>query len=462
MKATTLGNLAKIVGGKLVSGNPNLTVTFINHGRYKHIRRHHIYVYSKASKWEKQLQALKRTPPRAMILPKNIHAPGLKIPTIRVANAMKAIWRIGLWNWSQLKHKLKVIGVTGSAGKSTTTSMLSSILKQNYRFVETTNNLNTAFYLPGYLSRLEPKHQILLLEMGMNSLGNIKRQCNIVRPHIGVVTNVGEAHAGSLGGLDYVVRAKQEMVNGIRPGGVLFINADDQRSRKLNLSRFRGKIKRFAINQKADLRATNIAYTSKGMAFHVITEGKKLPVSIPTFGTHNVYNALAAIGIARSLGIPFKSIQKGLARFQAPKMRLQFLSTKKGRLLINDAWNANPTAMKAGLDVLKNVGKKKHTVAVLGDMLELGKLSSAAHQSVGRYIAKLGIDQLVTIGPKARMIANTAIKYGMNRKKVFSFASHDQAVAHLLRTTTARSLIYFKASRKLHLEKIVSRLRKYG
>ncbi|WP_044639801.1 UDP-N-acetylmuramoyl-tripeptide--D-alanyl-D-alanine ligase [Risungbinella massiliensis] len=460
MKATTLGTLTKIVGGKLESGNPNTLVTFINHGKYKHLRPHHIYIYSKSSKWENQIKALRLTRPKALILPIGVSSFGLRIPIIRVQNTMGAVWRIGLWNWNQFKHQLRVIGITGSAGKSTTTAMVSSILRSHYRIVQTAGNLNTASYLPGYLSRIENQHNLLLLEMGMNSLNNIKRQCNIVRPHIGVVTNVGEAHAGNLGGLDYVVKAKQEMVDGVRPGGVLLLNADDLRSRKLSVAKFNGKLLRFGIDQPAEIRATNVTYHNSGMNFKVIAEGQQHIIFIPTFGKHNVYNALAAIGVARAMGIPYPSIQKGLARFETPKMRLQFLSTPKGRILINDAWNA--TAMKAGLEVLKNVSKGRTTVAVLGDMLELGKLSPIAHQSVGKYIAKLGVNQLVTIGPNARIIASTAIQNGMPRNRVFSYSSHEQVVTHLLRTTTPRSLIYFKASRKLHLEKIVSQIRKFG
>lgn len=462
MKATTLGTLAKIVGGKLESGSPNTLVTYVNHGKYKHLRPHHIYVYSKSSKWENQIKALRQIRPKALILPIGVSSIGLRVPVIRVQNTMDAVWRIGLWNWQQFKDQLRVIGITGSAGKSTTTAMVSSILRSHYRLVQTAGNLNTVSYLPGYLSRLENQHNALLLEMGMNSLNNIKRQCNIVRPQIGVVTNVGEAHAGNLGGLDYVVKAKQELVDGVKVGGVLLLNADDHRSSKLSVAKFRGKLLRFGINQPADIRATNVSYNNKGMIFKVLVKGQQHHFFIPTFGKHNVYNALAAIGATCAMGIPFSSIQKGLAHFKIPKMRLQFLSTPKGRMLINDAWNANPTAMKAGLEVLKNVGKGRHSIAVLGDMLELGKLSPIAHQTVGKYVAKLGVNQLVTIGPNARIIASTAIQYGIPRKRVFSYSSHDQVATHLLKTTTSNSLIYFKASRKLHLEKIVSRMRKFG
>lgn len=320
-------------------------------------------------------------------------------------------------------------------------------------------NVNTFSFLPNYLIRLNNQHNLLLLEIGMKSLNNIRRQCNIVKPHIGVVTNVGEAHAGSLGGLSRVVKAKQELVDGIRTGGVLYINADDERSKHLNLKRSKAKIQTFGLGKNAHIRGDNIKYSAKGIHFDVHVNSKKGTIFIPTYGRHNVYNALAAIGIATSMGVSLPSIQRGLARFQTPKMRLQVLSGKTGRTLINDAWNANPTAMKAGLSVLKQIAYKRPKVAVLGDMLELGAISNKSHASIGQYVAKLSIDQLLTIGKLGRKIAESAIKNGMNPNKVFSFYRHAPLISHIRNKVSSNAVVYFKASRKLHLEKVVQSLR---
>lgn len=458
MKSVTLEKLAYITEGRLLSGNRLSWINAVNFGKYKYLRPHQVYFYTRKTKWPTQLAAIQQIKPIAVVLPAHLSSQGIPatIGIIRVKDAYSAYWKVAKWNWSQ--YPTRVIGITGSAGKSTTTEMLSSILKYRWPMVKTEGNLNTFSFLPNYLTRLQSKHKLLLLEMGMKSLNNISRQCKMVRPEIGIVTNVGEAHVGNLGDLDVVVRAKQEMVDGIRPGGTLLLNADDIRSRKLNISNFRGKLITFGIKNHADIQASHIQYTNKGMSFDVSVNGKKVSFFIPIFGTHNVYNALAAIGAAKTFGASIEEMKKGLATFRPPKMRLQLIRSRSGRLLINDAWNANPTAMAAGLTVLKNIATKKYAIAILGDMLELGHLSKSAHETIGKYVAKLGIDQLVTIGNNGKIIAKSAIKNGMNKQNVFSYSTHNQVVDHISRTPRD-SIIYFKASRKLHLEKIVERLK---
>jgi UDP-N-acetylmuramoyl-tripeptide--D-alanyl-D-alanine ligase len=293
----------------------------------------------------------------------------------------------------------------------------------------------------------------------MKSLNNIKRQCKVVKPHIGAVTNVGEAHAGSLGGLSKVVKAKQELVDGVRAGGVLYINADDERSKQLNLTRSKATIRTFGLSSTADIRGENLQYSPRGITFDATVKGKRTNFYIPTYGKHNVYNALAAIGITTSMGISIENIKKGLARFQTPKMRLQVLHSRSGRTLINDAWNANPTAMRAGLSVLHQIANERPQIAVLGDMLELGRISNQSHASIGQYVKKLNINQLITIGHQGRKIADSAIKSGMNPKKVFCFYQHASLINHLRNRVPKNAVIYFKASRKLHLEKVVQSLR---
>lgn len=459
MKTITLGKLAQIIGGKIHSGNHQMLVQSVNHGKPKYLESDQVYFYKQSIKHEKQIAAIRRARPKAIVIPYQV-SPKL-FPTscalIRVQDSSKAFCQLALWNWRVLHPP--AIGITGSAGKSTTTAMVASILKRRWPLVQTRGNLNTFRFLFSYLARLKPHHRVLLLEMGMKSLNNIARQCKIVRPHIGAVTNVGEAHVGSLGNLDIVVKAKQEMVDGVRAGGTLFLNADDARSQKLNTRRFRGRVRTFGIKNRADIQGSHVRYTKKGMAFDARFNGKTYSFFIPTYGIHNVYNALVAIGIAHQFGASISDIQKGLANAQLPKMRLQFLSGRSGRLLINDAWNANPTAMIAGLSVLKNISKNRPTIAVLGDMLELGHLTYSSHQKVGRFVARIRPNQLVTVGNKGKIIAQTAIQAGMDPARVFNYSSIESVTRHLLHRTPSRSIIYFKASRKLHLEKVVKQLR---
>jgi len=459
MKSISLQQLIAIIGGKRASGHDNPLVTSVNFGKTKSLHAKQVYFYTRQTDWSKQLAAIQRAKPIAVVLPPHISTKGIplsQVAVIRVPDAFKAYWKIALWNFKQCP--VKVMGITGSSGKTTTTEMVASILKQRYALVKTENNLNTFSFLPNYLSALNPKHQLLILEMGMKSLNNILRQCKIVHPHWGAVTNVGEAHAGSLGGLDLVVKAKQELVDGIRPGGTLFINADDERSKKLSLKQFKGKIYHFGINKNAFIKASETRFAKGGMRFKASIGKRTFPVFIPTYGIHNVYNALAAIGLAWSAGATIPEIQKGLSSFRTPKMRLQIISGKQGALLINDAWNANPTSMIAGLSVLKEIAPQRPKIAVLGDMMELGTYTRRAHQLVGQHAAKIGLHQLVTIGKYGKWIAQSAIRSGMKPNQVFTFATRDQALRHLI-SQRKNAVIYFKASRKLHLEKLIDQLK---
>ncbi|SFJ51119.1 UDP-N-acetylmuramoyl-tripeptide--D-alanyl-D-alanine ligase [Thermoflavimicrobium dichotomicum] len=461
MKAITLGKLAQIIEGQILSGRRTLLVHSVNFAKPKRLKKEQVYFYSKKVNWSRQLKAIRQIKPLAVVLPLEASASSIPhgIGIIKVRDPFAAYWKLAHWNWRQ--HAVKVIGITGSAGKSTTTAMVSSILRSRWSMVKTEGNLNTFTFLPDYLIQLKPHHKLLLLEMGMKSLNNIKKQCLIVKPHIGVVTNVGEAHVGSLGNLDIVVKAKQEIIDGMRSGGILFLNADDQRSRKLNVQNFMGQVRTFGIQHRAHIQGTNVRFAKNGMKFEALIKGKRYPFFIPTFGIHNVYNALAAIGVARAMGMSIGEIQKGLAQFRTPKMRLQLLRSQSNRLIINDAWNANPTAMIAGLQVLRHLTRQRPAVAVLGDMLELGRLTYPSHKRVGKYASQLKLEQLITIGKNARIIAKTAIANGMDKNKVKICSSHGEVVRHLLRAPK-NAIIYFKGSRKLHLEKIVKRLKNHA
>ncbi|WP_054949700.1 UDP-N-acetylmuramoyl-tripeptide--D-alanyl-D-alanine ligase [Numidum massiliense] len=442
----------------MIRGDENRTVSVVNYGKPKYISRRQVYFFGKKTAVDQQLAAVRQAVPVAVVVPS--HYSRLAFPkecaVIETKDPYLAFWRLGLWNFRQIP--VKVAAVTGSAGKSTTIAMIASVLKKKYRIVATTNNLNTVSFLPTYLCRLSPGHNVLLLEMGMKSLNNIARQCRVVRPQFGAVTNVGEAHFGSLGGSQNILRAKQELVDGMRAGGVLFLNADDARSRQLRIERTEARVFRFGMHRSAHIVASNVRYASNGMTFQVSFNNKPYAFSIPVFGVHNVYNALAAIGMCYTMGIDPALIQRGLAEYKQPSMRLQFVRGKKGTLLINDAWNANPTAMIAGLQVLTAVAKKRYSIAVLGDMLELGSYSHRAHERVGEYIANHPVDQLVTVGSKAKEIAGTAIAKGYSKQKVANFSTRDSAL-HYLKNAPPNSIIYFKASRKWHFEKLVKALK---
>lgn len=452
----TLAKLAQIIGGRIVRGNPNALVKHAIHGKISSVHPGVVFFLNTSGDISKQLNGLRKKKSAAVVASREwIQRVPSHHPVISVSDATHAAYRLARWLRSQ--SKAVFIGVTGSSGKTTTKEMIASIAMQKYRTLKSRANNNLFAYIPTNLLPLNPAHQVVVLEMGMASLGNIRKQCLYAKPSIGVITNIREAHVGSLGNsLKNVVKAKRELIEGIRPRGVVILNADDPVSQKLSLKQFRGKVITYGIQRPATFRASQIRFEKNGMSFKVVGH----TFFIPIWGMHNVYNALAAIAVGRQLGIPVTAIKKGLRSFQPPSMRLQQLRGIKGLILINDAYNANPSSMIAGLHVLKQLGKNAPTVAVLGDMAELGAYSIQGHRRVGRVVAKqIKPHFLITIGSRAVEIAHSAALNGMSRQRIRSFTSQEKAYTFIRKVVPSGAILYFKASRSARLEKLVKKLK---
>ncbi|MFD1426239.1 UDP-N-acetylmuramoyl-tripeptide--D-alanyl-D-alanine ligase [Kroppenstedtia sanguinis] len=449
-----LGRLASLIGGRLLRGTPKTPVKHAVSGT-RHLREGVVWFCKPQKNTEKQLRSLRSKKSAGVVVPRGWSK---RIPSshavIEVSDPQKALWK--LVHWQRAQSRALFIGITGSAGKTTTKEMLASILSTQYKVLKSVANNNLHSLMPGNLTLLHPQHQIVILEMGMAGFGNIRKQCQIAKPSLGIVTNVGEAHVGKLGdSLANVARAKQELIDGLAPKGTLILNADDAGSKRLSTRRFRGKVITLGIQNPATLQATRVKYTKNGMSFYI----GKVPYQIPVWGQHNIYNALAAIAVAKQLKVPTSKIQKGLQSFPAPRMRLQRIKGIKNWLLINDCYNANPSAMVAGLKVLMQVSGKKQSVAVLGDMHSLGKLSLQSHRQVGKFVAQINPSTLITVGTQARQIAKGASLAGY-KGKIRSLPNQPETVAHYLRKNIPTgSVLYFKASRKTALEKTVNKIR---
>ncbi|MDR6224305.1 UDP-N-acetylmuramoyl-tripeptide--D-alanyl-D-alanine ligase [Desmospora profundinema] len=456
MFQTNLGDLSRLIEGRLLRGRPKTVVRHAAFGYTKSLRTGVVFFFHPQRSAAQQLNALRQKSSSGVIVPPSLASRVPRHhPVIVVKNPLRAIWRV-----TQRQRKLsraQFIGVTGSSGKTTTKEMLASILSRQAPTLKSHSNNNLFASMPSNLIPLNGSHRYAVLEMGMASLGNIRNQCSVAKPSIGVVTQVKEAHVGSLGSsLNNVVRAKQELVDGVKPGGLLVLNADDPGSRRLSLARFRGKVITIGIKNQATLRASRIHVHRNGTNFRVGNRHYQIPI----WGRHNVYNALAAIAVARHLKVPPSKIAEGLRRFSPPYMRLQPVRGKKKTLLINDAYNANPTSMIAGLRVLKQVGKGSRTFAVLGDMHELGSHSQSGHARVGKIVARLKPDHLITVGPRAATIARQAVAKGYPRHRAASFPLQLAPVrSYIVKRMTPGSVLYFKASRKVSMENLVRALR---
>ncbi len=370
---------------------------------------------------------------------------------IGVDDPLKALQDLASYVRSQFQ--IPVIAITGSNGKTTTKDMVAAVLSMSGKILKSMGNFNNEIGMPLSLLGLNSEHRAVVLEMGMRGLGQIDFLCKIARPTVGVITNIGVSHFELLGSLENISRAKGELLTHIPRDGFAVLNKDDPRCCKLR-SLCKGEAFYFGIKRPADFRARKIKTLVDGsMEFTVDAGGKSKRMLIPVPGEHNIYNALAAIGVGYNLGLGLDEISEGLSKTVLSGMRLEIKISKNGVVLINDSYNANPSSMKASLKVLKNYpGKRK--IAVLGDMLELGKLTARSHREVGKEAAELELDYLITLGPFARYIAEGARECGLSRERVFAFEDQKGTIHFLRNLLSEGDVVLIKASRGMNIDNL--------
>lgn len=360
------------------------------------------------------------------------------------------------------RKRMPVIGITGSSGKSTTKEMLASILSQRWRILKSHGNNNAPNHIRKLLQGLKPYHKACVLEFGASRPGMIARHCRIKQPTVGIITLLGTAHIGKFGGLSKLISSKSELIRGMDPKGLLILNRDDPRTPLLDKGRFRGRIVYFGVKKDCDYRGRSISYARKGMRFSVRIAGTNERFFVPIYGTHNVYNALAAIAAARSLGFSVAHIRRGLARYYRMRSRLRVSKGINGITVIDDSYSAIPEAVKAAIDVLAKLKRGRPAVAVLGGMADLGSSSARIHRRIGHYIADKDIDRLITVGDTAKRIRAAAIDRGMPQKKTRHFDSLGRAVVGIRGAVPQDSVVLLKASHKYGFSALVWMLRHRG
>lgn len=353
-----------------------------------------------------------------------------------------------------------VVGITGSSGKTTTKELVAAVLQAQYNVLKNEGNLNTEIGLPLTVVGALPEHEWLVLEMGMSSLGEIKLLTEIASPDIAVITNVGEAHIELLGGKQNIAIAKAEILEGMTTGGVAILNGDDVFILS-QASKAPAEIIYFGIGpnqeQAKRLYVTDLQNTGDRLEFTVNWKGEQAQVLFPWPGSHNVYNIAAALAVGIAANIPLREAIDGLTNYVPASSRLN-LKQIAGYMVIDDTYNANPTSMLMGLQVLLDYPHARRRVAVLGDMLELGEMAGTAHRELGATVAKSGIDELITVGTLSRGIASGAIEAGFTQDRVHSFASNQAAADYLRKTQRPEQLVLVKGSRGMRMEEIVAAL----
>lgn len=351
------------------------------------------------------------------------------------------------------KFSMPVIGITGSNGKTTTKEMLAAILRQKGPVLKNEGNLNNHIGVPLILMKMNSSHRTAVIEMGMSGIGEIALLARLALPDIGVITNIGPAHLEFLGSIDAVAQAKGELLENMKQDGIAVLNADDRYFERLK-NRYSGRVVSFGIENKADVMASNILQQKDATDLSICTSDGCVQVRLRILGRHNIYNALAAAAAAMCVGMPLESVKFGLEGFSPVSMRSELMEIK-GRLVIEDCYNANPRSMEAAIETLVSLRPGRLTIAVLGDMLELGPTGPEAHKEIGRTVARHGVDLLITIGALAHLIAEGAVEAGMSVQRVIKAGSISEA-ARLLRERSRRGdAILIKGSRGMRMERIL-------
>jgi UDP-N-acetylmuramoyl-tripeptide--D-alanyl-D-alanine ligase len=391
------------------------------------------------------------------VISKNTRFPESPFAVIQVNDTLKALQTLA--HTLLEKNPVPVVGITGSTGKTTTKEFAAFLLSERYQILKSEGNYNNHLGLPLSILNLQPGHELAVLEYGMSSPGEIKALTNIAPPDVAVITNVHPVHMEFFESLDQIALAKQEILDGIRPGGTAVLNNDDPLIRKMNTEKT-GKVVRFGINKNNDVKALNIHLQGwEKIDFDLAYAGQYHPASIPFFNRGYLYNFLAAAAVSFEFSISPEAVVSRGAQLSPFDMRGCVLFPGRDIKLVDDSYNSNPAALDEALKSLAVLPGKRR-IAVLGDMLELGEKTGHYHLHAGQTAAKLGIDILVTAGKLAALIAKGARRAGLPGHRIYSFTDSSEAAHKFPSLVKPGDVILVKGSRGIRMEKIVHELKR--
>ena len=464
MKEIYASDVVKICNGEIICGNENEVLeNFINDTR--EIKEGYVYVGFKGEHndgnlfYEKALE----NGAKVCILQKDSMKDKLNVDEIKkkysnrviilVEDTIKAIQRIA--EYKRSLYDIPVVGITGSVGKTSTKDIISSVMAKKYNVLKTLGNFNSQIGLPLTVLRLKENNDAMVVEMGMNALGEIHNLTKVAKPTVAVITNVGTAHIGNLGSRENILKAKLEILDSLQDGGTLVINNDNDMLYQWNKENKNKKFKviTFGIENKSDIMPYDIISSENGSTYKIDIDGKTYNVNVTVGGNHFVLNSLCAITIGRLFNIDMQDILVGIAGCELTKRRMQVEKNQKCVTIINDCYNANYDSMKAAIEYLGKINASKK-IAVLGDMLELGEFSKGLHEKVGEEVAKNNVDILITVGSLAKDIAKKAIEKGMQEKDIYTCDNNNEAIELIRQKANKGDAVLLKASNGLNFQEI--------
>lgn len=352
-----------------------------------------------------------------------------------------------------------VVGITGSTGKTSVKDFTAAVLSKRYRVAASPRSFNTEIGVPMTLLNAAPDVEAIVVEMGSRGPGHIARLCQLARPAIGAVTNVGTAHMQMFRSVDAVADAKAELVEALPEDGVAVLNADDPVVTGFD-RRTRARTLRFGTAAGADVRGEDLSLDRTGRAsFTLRTAAGSERVELAVPGEHMAWNALAAAAVGVALELTAGECAAGLKEARVSAWRMEVFEGRHGLTVVNDAYNANPTSMAAALKTARWIAADRRCIAVLGAMAELGEISAVEHERAGQLVARLGIERLVVVGPEARLIGVGAAREGVEPDRVIHCQTVDEAIEAVRNWSRPGDVVLVKGSRVAGLERLAEALR---
>ncbi|MEZ5185889.1 MAG: UDP-N-acetylmuramoyl-tripeptide--D-alanyl-D-alanine ligase [Candidatus Nanopelagicales bacterium] len=378
-------------------------------------------------------------------------------PHILVDDTVKAAGRLARAVIDNCPH-LQVIALTGSSGKTSTKDLVRVVLSGFGNTVAPAGSFNNELGLPRTVFDVTARTRYLVVEMGARGKGHVEYLCGIAPPDVAVVLNVGQAHLGEFGSREAIAEAKSEIVAALRPGGVAVLNADDERVMGMS-AQAPGEVVTFGQSTAADVRITGLELDAGRPVVTLTYEGRTCRIRPELYGEHQAFNVAAAVATAVALDLDFETAAASLEGVRLDsRWRMEVCETPDGATIINDAYNANPESMAAGLRALAAMGRGRRTWAVLGEMRELGPTAVAEHDAIGRLCVRLNISRLIVVGPEAKPIHMGAAHEGSWGDESVAVATVEEAMDILRRELAPADVVLIKASRAVGLERVAQAL----
>ena len=450
MKLFTASEAAAVTGGRLLCGSGDTEITNLQYDS-RQVTEGSLFVPIRGANTNPHKFIEQCLEKGAATLTEYDAPEGAVKPYIKVEDTRRAMQQLAAYYRSTLD--VKVVGITGSVGKTSTKEMVAAALSKGFNVMKTQGNRNSQIGLPVTMFDIRPENEIAVIEMGMSEFGEMDRLADIARPDIAVMTNIGKAHIENLKTQENIMSEKLKITKHFDENGLLFLNGDDPLLRTLH-GKQSFRTVTFGMDKSNDYYADSVNVIGFSTEFVCHCGGRSVKLTIPALGVHSVMNAIAAFAVGDALGLDEKVISAGLMTYQNAPMRQQ-IHRCGDLVLIDDSYNASPAAAKASLDVLKSIASGK-TVAVLADMLELGDEAAAEHYGVGKHLAELGVDALIAIGPLSENTARGARENGC--PGVIVSGSNAEAYQELKGLIEKDCTILVKGSRGMHTEEIVKQL----